>query len=76
MKLPLQFPEIRAQLEHVKVEAEQLTAGLTEAQLWQPPPDGSWSVGECLAHLTIVGREYAAKLEPALARAAAQGRVG
>jgi hypothetical protein len=70
MQLPLQLSEIRAQLEHAKVEAERLAAGLTEAQLWQPPPDGGWSVGECLAHLNITGEGYLFKLDPALKGAA------
>lgn len=69
MKLPLQLDEIRAQLEHAKLEAERVTAGLSEAQLWQPPPDGGWSVGECLAHLNIFGEGYALKLKPALQKA-------
>ena len=66
MKLPLQLDEIRAQLERAKLEAERITENLSEGQLWQPPPDGGWSVGECLAHLNIVGEGYAVRLKPAL----------
>ena len=74
MKLPLQLDEIRAQLEYAKLEAERVTSGLSEAQLWQPPPGGGWSVGECLAHLNIVGEGYALRLKPALQKA--QNRKG
>ncbi len=66
MKLPLQLDEMRAQLGRVKLEATHLTADLSEGQLWQPPPDGGWLVGECLAHLNIAGKEYAARLRPTL----------
>ena len=66
MKLPLQLDEMRAQLEYAKSAALRVTTDLSEGQLWQPPPDGGWSVGECLAHLNIAGKEYAARLRPAL----------
>ena len=73
MKLPLQLDEMRAQLEQAKVEAERVTSGLSEGQLWQPPPDGGWSVGECLAHLNTFGEGYALKLRPALQTQRRQG---
>ena len=76
MKLPLQLHEIRAQLERAKLEAERVTSGLSEAQLWQPPPGGGWSVGECLAHLNIAGEGYKARLEPALQKAHGRKRRG
>ncbi len=66
MELPLQLNEIRTQLENAKSEAERVASGFSEAQLWQPPPDGGWSVGECLAHLNIVGEGYTLRLKPAL----------
>ena len=66
MKLPLQLDEMQTQLEHAKLEAERIVSGLSEGQLWQPPPDGGWSVGECLAHLNTFGEGYALKLKPAL----------
>lgn len=75
-RLPLQLHDVRAILGEAKGESERLSAGLSEAQLWQPPPDGGWSVGECLAHLNAVGYGYVAKLEPALARAAVRGPLG
>lgn len=76
MQLPLQLHDIREQLGGAKGEAERVAAGLTEEQFWQPPPDGGWSVGKCLAHLNIVGQGYVAELGPALAKAAACGRLG
>lgn len=76
MKLPLQLSEIRAQLEGAKGEAERVTAGLAEAQLWQSPPDGGWSVGDCLVHLYLVGEPYLPKLRTAVADARTKGRTG
>jgi uncharacterized damage-inducible protein DinB len=38
--------------------AKKLVAELTEEQLnWQPAP-GSWSVGQCLEHLSITNEAY------------------
>ena len=51
------------------MEAGRVTSGISEEQLWQPSPDGGWSVGECLAHLNIVGEGYALKLRPVLQKA-------
>ena len=49
-----------------RLKLARVTSGLSEGQLWQPPPDGGWSVGECLAHLNTFGEGYALKLKPAL----------
>ena len=51
-----QLEEYRQQFERIASEAQELTAGLTEAQFnWRPAPD-QWSIEECLAHLTAVGQ--------------------
>lgn len=71
-----QLQELTEQLEEIGSDAHVLLSGLTDAQLWQRPPAGGWSVGECLAHLNTVGRLYLEKLEPALAKAHAEGVTG
>lgn len=76
MKLPLQLDEIKLQLGTAKREAEHLTSGLSEARLWQQPPDGGWSVGECLMHLNLVGEPYLPKPREAVTGARAKGRTG
>lgn len=68
-----QLQELTKQLEAIGSDARTLLSGLTDAQLWQRPPAGGWSVGECLAHLNTVGRLYLEKLEPALTEAHAEG---
>ena len=55
-------------------DAQNLVAGLTEAQGgWRPTP-GSWSVSECLDHLATANRVYLAAMAPPAARALAEGR--
>lgn len=76
MKLPLQLGELRAEFGRAGSEAQRLTAGLGDAGLWQRPPDGGWSVGECLAHLNLAGEPYLAKMQAAAADARARGRTG
>ena len=76
MALPLQLDDLKKRLEGAKLEAERLTLGLGEAQLWQRPPDGGWSVGECFVHLNLVGDPYLPKLQEAVATARAEGRTG
>ncbi len=70
-----ELEDIRRQLETVKQDAQLLFADLTEAQLWQAPPKGGWSVGECVAHLNVTGKLYADRLEHAIAEARAKGRL-
>lgn len=76
MNLSLQLDEIRTELGRAKSGAEVLTARLGETQLWGRPPDGGWSVGECLVHLCLVGEPYLPKLQTAVADARAKGRTG
>lgn len=76
VNLPLQLEDLRVQLAHAQVEAERLTIGLSDAQLWQRPPDGGWSVGDCLAHLNLAGEPYLAKMRSAVLDARTRGRTG
>lgn len=76
MILPLQLDGLRTEFGRARDEAERLTAGLSDAQLWQKPPGGGWSVGECLAHLNLVGEPYLGKMIAAAADARARGRTG
>ena len=63
----------RRQFEQVRLQAQQLTAGLTEdAFNWRPSPD-LWSIEECLAHLIIVGHWEVRVLEHAIQDAKARG---
>ncbi len=76
MKLPLQLEDVRAEFQRAKTEAERLTAGLDDAQVWQRPASGGWSMGECLAHLNLAGEPYAQKMTVVLADARGKARRG
>lgn len=59
------------QVEEIKRDAEDLVAGLSEAQFnWRPSPE-KWSIGECLEHLNVTARLY----WPIIAQAVNDARV-
>ena len=50
--------EYQSQFDAIKRDADDLLAGLTDAQFnWRAVP-GRWSIAECLAHLNITGQMY------------------
>ena len=56
-------------------DARALVHGLDEAHgTWRAHP-GSWSVAECLDHLATANRVYLQAMQPAAARALAEGRL-
>jgi DinB family protein len=68
-----QLEEYRRQFERIQAEAKDLTTGLTEAQFnWRPAPD-SWSIEECLGHLTSVGHWEVRAIEKAVDDGHARG---
>jgi DinB superfamily len=71
-----ELEEYHLQFERIASEAEELTAGLTEARFnWRPTPD-QWSIEECLAHLTAVGQVAVQAVEAAVDAARARGITG
>ena len=71
-----QLEEYRQQFEWIASEAQELTAGLTEAQFnWRPSPE-QWSIQECLAHLTSVGQVEVEAVQTAVDEAKAKGITG
>ncbi len=52
-----------------------LCAETSDEGFHRAPPDGGWSVAECIEHLLVSGGKMAAKLEPALAAARTAGRL-
>jgi hypothetical protein len=66
----------RQQFEKIKQQANELTAGLDEARFnWRPEP-ASWSIEECLAHLTMVGQWEVMEIEKAVEGGRARGLKG
>ncbi|HWN07886.1 MAG TPA: DinB family protein [Pyrinomonadaceae bacterium] len=59
---------ITLEAEKNSAEAKALLEGLSEAQLsWTPAP-GSWSIGQCLDHLTTTSKAFEAYLTAAIKR--------
>jgi hypothetical protein len=70
LESPAPLQTIATETEATNGQARELVANLSDAQLnWQPAPD-SWSMAQCLEHLTVTNREY----EPFYATAIARGR--
>jgi hypothetical protein len=68
-----ELQENRQVFEQVSSQANQLTAGLSEAQFnWRPTPE-QWSVEECLGHLTMVGQWQVQAIESAIDQAKVRG---
>jgi hypothetical protein len=58
----------------IEVDARALASGLTEELAGWRAEAGSWSVAECLDHLATTNRVYLRAMQPAAARALAEGR--
>jgi hypothetical protein len=71
-----QLEQYHQQFEAIAAQAQELSAGLTEAQFnWRPAAD-QWSIEECLSHLTMVGQVELLAIEAAIDRARARGLTG
>ncbi|MEO5588774.1 MAG: DinB family protein, partial [Gemmatimonadaceae bacterium] len=53
-----QLVDIERQLEAASNQARSVVAGLSTGQLIERPEPHSWSVAECLVHLTITAESY------------------
>lgn len=72
--LPDDLQRLQDELNAAEGDAHALVDGLTETLgAWREQP-GSWSVAECLDHLATANRVYLSALQPAAARAQAEGR--
>ena len=71
-----ELEEHQKQFEQAGEQAKSLTQGLSEAQFnWRPEPN-SWSIEECLAHLTMVGQTEIRLIESAIQSGRARGVTG
>ncbi len=71
-----QIEELKVELARLTQHAQALISSLDEVQLTAMQPGGGWSVGQCFAHLGIVGRLYTDKLERAVDDAHKRGLSG
>jgi len=63
----------RQQFQLIAEQAQELTAGLSEARFNWRPASGQWSIEECLAHLILVGNQEISALEDAIRRGKERG---
>lgn len=71
-----ELEEYQKQFQEIGERAKALAGGLSEQQFtWRPAPE-SWSIQECLGHLTIVGLNEVKVLEKAIEAGRAQGLTG
>ena len=66
----------RQQFDQLRIEAEEMTAGLTEAQFNHRPAPGQWSIEECLAHYTMLSQWQLRAVEKAIDEGKARGLTG
>lgn len=71
-----ELQKVQRELEDIEIRARGLVAGVSQEQLWQQPSAESWSIGECLAHLNIVGQLYLDNEEAAVSAGWAEGKTG
>ncbi len=68
--------ECQEQFQQIGEGLRALCEGLSEVQFtWRPAPE-SWSIQECLGHLTIVGQQYLGRIENAIQDGRARGVTG
>ncbi len=75
-QLLMELELYRREFEKLKAEVNVLTAGLTDEQFNWRPPQGGWSVGECIAHLNVTSAQYLPSIDATIADARARKRLG
>ena len=71
-------PELAAVIQQIRDAQQQvrkLSSLRPDQMLWRPDP-ASWSVGECISHLTVSVERYLPNLDAALEKARAAGKTG
>ena len=61
--------------EAARAAAREVAQGLSEEAFHAVPPTGGWSVGHCLEHLVVADGRMLERLEAAIARSRAEGRL-
>lgn len=65
--LPADLQSFRDQIDAADRAGAALAAGVTEEQLhWQPHEGRSWSIAQCLEHLALMNKHYAASVRTGL----------
>jgi hypothetical protein len=74
--LPQQLADLIRQYDECSEQASSIVDGLTPEQLARRPAPESWSVAECIAHLTLSNAPFVPLLTAACAEARGAGLVG
>jgi hypothetical protein len=67
---------LRQQFETLAISADSLVGNLTDAQFTWQPPEGGWTVSQCVDHLNATARAYLPRLDEAIAEAIRRGLYG
>lgn len=74
-RLPEDLASLVKELDAIDAHARTLVSGLCETRFnWQPNAGRSWSVGQCLQHLTQTNHVYINAIRKGLDKARASGR--
>jgi len=66
---PSTVPALLAAIAATDARAPRLTVGLSETQLYAPPPAGGWSIAQVFEHLLVSHGLYLDRMRPAIAAA-------
>ncbi len=67
---------LQQQLQTIKLDADNLLTGLSDAQFnWRPEPH-IWSIAQCFRHLNVFGREYFSIIAEKVAAAEKANLIG
>lgn len=69
-----QLASLKQEFVQLIEQVKQITNGLTEAQMLQPPQSGQWSIAECIVHLNITSHTYIEIFEKAFPDARAENK--
>ena len=67
--LAAELNDLIRQFENSKNELTDLLSGVSENQFNKRPDSGGWSIGECVDHLVITGKDYTRQIENGLRKA-------
>lgn len=76
LSLAPELDEFRQQFEQIAAAAEALAGTMTDDEFNRRPPNGGWSVAQCLEHLNAAARLYLPKLDEGIADAIRRGLYG
>ncbi len=74
MTLVPETTAISSQIRQAQATVREIARELTPAQMRWRPDEGSWSVGECISHLTVTVNQYLPMLDASIEKGIASGK--